>query len=178
MSRVGKRPVDIPDGVSVEIDGCSVKARGKLGERTIVLPDCLKISEKDGKLLVERLNDAKRSRGMHGLGRTLVANLLLGVTEGFFKELVIEGVGFRAQVQGKKVVLSLGFASPKEYLAPETVTVTEQGGTRVKVEGMDKQQVGLVASRIRSFYPSEPYKGKGIRYVDEIVRRKVGKTVA
>lgn len=178
MSRIGKQPVRIPEGVTVTVKGNVVRAKGPKGEHMVTLPDCIRVTLEEGVVRVDRLDETKRTRGMHGLSRTLVANLCMGVSTGFSKELVIEGVGFRAQIQGQTVMLSLGFASPKAYRVPDGVTVTDQSGTRLKVEGVDKQQVGLAAARLRSYYPAEPYKGKGIRYVDEVVRRKVGKTVA
>lgn len=178
MSRIGKQPVRIPDGVTVEVKGKVVHAKGPKGERALTLPDAIQATVAEGRIVFERLAETKKARGLHGLSRTLVANLCNGVATGFSKDLVIEGVGFRAQIQGQKILLSLGFASPKAYAAPDGVTVTEQGGTRLTVSGIDKQQVGLVAARIRSYFPAEPYKGKGIRYADEVIRRKEGKTVA
>lgn len=178
MSRIGKKPVAVPDGVEVRISGRTVRVKGARGELSRDLPDCISAKLENGEVRVERGNESRSSRSLHGLSRSLVANMVEGVSKGYRKELQIEGVGFRAQVQGQTVVLSLGFANPKEFRVPEGVKVTEQGGTRLSVEGTSKEMVGEVAARIRGYYPAEPYKGKGIRYVGEQVRRKVGKTVA
>lgn len=179
MSRIGNEPVAIPAGVQVDIDGRNVRVKGPKGELSREMPLLTRVSKgDDGAVLVSREEDSRHARSRHGLTRTLIANMVRGVSEGFSKHLEIEGVGFRAQVQGQKVALSLGFASPKEYQVPEGVNVTEQGGTKLTVAGCDKQLVGEVAARLRGYFPAEPYKGKGIRYADEVVRRKVGKTVA
>ena len=138
----------------------------------------VRVDEDAKEVIVERDNDERASREFHGLTRALIANMIEGVTKGYSRQLLIEGVGFRAQIQGKKMMLSLGFANAKEFAIPDDITVSEENGTRITVTGLDKQRVGQAAARIRSYYPVEPYKGKGIRYSDEVVRRKVGKTVA
>jgi len=178
MSRVGESPVEIPSGVTVTVEGKGVRVSGKGGELTLVLQPGIEATVEDGRVAVTRVEDSASGRAMHGLSRSLIANMIQGVSQGFQKVLVIEGVGFRAAVSGQKLSLSLGFASPVEYEIPDGVTVTEEGGTRLTVSGADKQKVGETAARIRSFYPAEPYKGKGVRYADEQIRRKVGKTVA
>lgn len=178
MSRVGQRPIEIPSGVSVEINGQSVKVKGPLGELSRDLPAAITIEEADGKLVLTRASDTREDRSFHGLSRSLVANMVEGVSRGFKKELEISGVGFKAAVQGQELSLSVGFASPVQYTIPDGVKVTEEGGVNVTVSGVDKQMVGDVAARIRAFYPAEPYKGKGLKYKGEHVRRKVGKAVA
>jgi large subunit ribosomal protein L6 len=178
MSRIGKIPVSIPSGVEVRVESGSVIAKGSKGELSFAIPEAISVDVADGAVSVSTGSTGKQVRAFHGLTRSLVANMVEGVSNGFSKVLLIEGVGFRASIQGANVTLALGFASPILYVAPDTVTVTEEGGTRITISGIDKQQVGLVASRIRSYFPVEPYKGKGIRYSDEVVKRKVGKTVA
>ena len=178
MSRIGETPIEIASGVTVSVDGPAVTVKGSLGELTIELPGGIEASVENSALLLSRPDDTRQSKSFHGLARSLLANMVEGVTKGFTKELEIQGVGFKAQVQGNKVSLSLGFASPKIFEAPDTVTVKEAGGVRLVVSGIDKQQVGQVAARLRSYFPAEPYKGKGIRYRGEHVRRNVGKTVA
>jgi large subunit ribosomal protein L6 len=178
MSRIGENPVDIPSGVTVEVQDRTVKVKGSLGELSQDLPGQIEAEVVDGKVLVKRPDDTRVHRSYHGLIRTLIANMVEGVSKGYSKELEIQGVGFKAVVQGQKVLLSLGFASPVEYNVPDGVTVTVENNTKVVVTGIDKQKVGNSAARMRSFYPAEPYKGKGVRYKGEHVRRKVGKTVA
>ena len=178
MSKIGKNPVVIPAGVTVMIAGSTVTVKGGRGELVRELPDGISARVADGLLRVERRDDSRGQRSLHGLLRTLCANMITGVTTGYSRELVIEGTGFKAQIQGAKLLLSLGFASPKEFAIPDGVKVTEKQGTRVLVEGNDKQLVGQVAARIRSYFPAEPYKGKGIRYADEVIRRKQGKKLA
>ena len=165
MSRIGKQPITIPAGVTVTVaNGNEVTVKGPKGELS--------------RSLQKGITVAVDQKSYHGLSRTLIKNMIEGVTQGYTKELVIEGTGFKAAVQGRKAVLTLGFASPKEYLIPDGCTVTVTADVNVKVEGIDKQVVGEAAARIRSYYPAEPYKGKGIRYKDEKIRRKEGKTVA
>ena len=178
MSKIGNQPVIIPAGVTVAVTDCVVTVKGPRGEMQHSLPGGIAAGVEGGVINVTRLDDSREQRSLHGLNRTLLANMVAGVTSGYRKELVIEGTGFKAQVQGDKVILSLGFASPKEYQVPQGIQVTEKQGTRLTVEGNDKQLVGHVAARIRGYYPVEPYKGKGIKYADEQVRRKQGKTVA
>ena len=178
MSRIGQKPIDIPSGVTVDVAGQLVTVKGSLGELKREVPEVIKVEVAENTVVVTRVNDARQSRSFHGLIRSLIANMIEGVSKGYTKELEINGVGFKAAVQGQKVVLALGFASPIEYEAPEGVKVVEENGVKVTVSGIDKQQVGDTAARIRSFFKAEPYKGKGIKYKDEHVRRKVGKAVA
>lgn len=178
MSRIGKNPVEIKAGVTVAIQNKKVDVKGKLGELSFTLPEGISAEVQDNKVVVTRASDNRQDKSYHGLSRTLINNMIVGVSDGYKKSLEIEGVGFKAVVSGNVVSLSLGFASPKEYSIPQGIKVTEQGGVKLFVEGIDKQLVGRVAADIRSFYPAEPYKGKGIRYSDEKIRRKEGKTVA
>ena len=178
MSKIGKNPVAIPTGVTVRVEGRRVSAKGPRGELGIELPDGITGQAEGGVLRIARHDDSRGQRSLHGLCRTLCANMITGVTTGYSRELLIEGTGFKAQIQGQKLSLSLGFASPKEFAVPDGIKVSEKQGVRLLVEGNDKQLVGQVSARIRSFYPAEPYKGKGIRYADEVIRRKQGKKLA
>ena len=178
MSKIGKNPVAIPTGVTVRVEGRRVSAKGPRGELGIELPDGITGQAEGGVLRIARRDDSRGQRSLHGLCRTLCANMITGVTTGYSRELLIEGTGFKAQIQGQKLSLSLGFASPKEFAVPDGIKVSEKQGVRLLVEGNDKQLVGQVSARIRSFYPAEPYKGKGIRYADEVIRRKQGKKLA
>lgn len=179
MSRIGKQPITVPAGVTVSVaNGNEVTVKGPKGELSRAFQKGITVKVEGSEVLVTRADDSRAQKSFHGLTRTLVKNMIEGVTKGYTRELVIEGTGFKAAVQGGKAILTLGFASPKEYLIPEGVTVTVTADVNVKVEGNDKQQVGEAAARIRSYYPAEPYKGKGIRYKDEKIRRKEGKTVA
>lgn len=178
MSRIGKEPVAIASGVTVTVNDRMVAVKGALGELSYALPTAIQAVVDGGQVVVTCDVETRQARSFHGLARTLIANMIEGVSKGYSKELTIEGVGFKAEIKGQKAFLSLGFASPKEYSIPEGIAVTEQGGTKLSVTGIDKQLVGEAAARIRGYFPAEPYKGKGIRYKDEQVRRKVGKTVA
>ena len=179
MSRIGKLPVAIPSGVTVTANGNQVTVKGKLGELSRTFQSGITATVEDGKVLVTRADDTRMQKSCHGLSRTLIKNMIDGVTTGYKKALNIEGTGFKAVLQGKKLSLSLGFASPKEYPIPEGIKVTvDPAGVNLTVEGISKELVGQAAARIRSYYPVEPYKGKGIKYVGEVVRRKQGKTVA
>jgi large subunit ribosomal protein L6 len=178
MSRIGQKPIDIPSGVTLRVDGVRIQAKGSVGELSLAVPDLIQATIADGKLLFTRRDDTRQSKSLHGLMRSLAANMVAGVSKGYTKELEIQGVGFKASVQAKKLSLALGFAGPVLFTVPDGVKVTEEGGVRLVVSGADKQLVGDVAARIRGFFPAEPYKGKGIRYKGEHVRRKVGKTVA
>ncbi|MBO7654925.1 MAG: 50S ribosomal protein L6 [Kiritimatiellae bacterium] len=179
MSRIGKQPIAIPAGVTVDVDGSRVTVKGKLGELTRTFHNGIGITLDDGKVVVTRADDSRILKSCHGLTRTLIHNMVVGVSEGYKKALNIEGTGFKAALNGKILSLSLGFASPKEYPIPEGITITvDPAGVNVTVEGTSKELVGDVAARIRSYYPAEPYKGKGIKYVGEKIRRKQGKTVA
>ena len=175
MSRVGKLPVAVPEGVSIDIDGSTVTAKGPNGTLSQGFSTEVTVKVADGAVLVERTADSKRARSMHGLYRNLINNMVTGVSTGFAKILVINGVGYRAEVQEKILVLNLGYSNPVDYPIPEDVSISCEGPTRITVAGTDKQRVGQVAAEIRSIRPPEPYKGKGVRYEDEYVRRKVGK---
>ncbi len=177
MSRVGKMPVVIPAKVKVEVKGRSLSVEGPKGKLAMEMPPMTSARVESGKVLVDREGENAKAKAMHGLGRALVNNMVQGVSQGYVKKLEIHGVGFKAAVQGKTVTLNLGYSHPIIYTLPETVTVKVEENTKVTVEGPDKWAVGLVASELRAFYPPEPYKGKGVRYVDERVERKEGKTV-
>ncbi len=179
MSRIGKKPVPVPDGVTVTVDGQRVAARGPKGNLELEVPDPIRVGwdGQDGKtIVVRRPDDQKRNRALHGLTRSLIANNIEGVSRGFSKTLEIVGVGYRAQPQGKGLRLSLGFSHPIDFPAPEGISLETPNQTTIVVKGADKQQVGHTAAVIRSFRPPEPYKGKGVRYKGEHVRRKAGKT--
>ncbi|HXR08757.1 MAG TPA: 50S ribosomal protein L6 [Candidatus Acidoferrum sp.] len=177
MSRIGKMPVPLPPKVKVEINGQQVSVEGPKGKLQFELP--LRTSAKlDGaSVLVSRAGDDAQAKSLHGLSRALLHNMVKGVSEGFVKKLEIQGVGFKAAVQGDKVNLALGYSHPINYLIPPQIKVTVEENTKLTIEGPDKQVVGQVAAELRSFYPPEPYKGKGVRYVGEKVVRKEGKTV-
>ena len=176
MSRIGKQPVKIPSGVKVSIRSNTVVVEGPLGKMTETHQPEVEVRQEDDQLVVLRKNDAKRSRAFHGLYRNLLNNMVTGVSSGFRKGLVINGVGYRAEVRDKVLVLNLGFTGPIEYPIPEGVSIQVEANTRITVNGYDKQRVGQVCAEIRSFRPPEPYKGKGVRYESEIVRRKIGKS--
>jgi len=176
MSRVGKLPIGIPKNVKVNIDNILVKVegpKGKLEQKT--LPE-VRIDVKDNTAIVSRTDDGKRARAMHGLYRNLIRNMIVGVSDGFTKRLKLVGVGYRAEVKGKTLILNLGYSNPVEYLIPDGIVVTVEANTTVIASGIDKHQLGQVCANIRAFRPPEPYKGKGIRYENEVVRKKVGKT--
>ncbi len=177
MSRIGKAVIVVPSGVEVSIDGQDVTVKGPKGTLNHVVPEPITVRQEGTTVLVERPNDERRARSLHGLTRTLVNNMVLGVSAGFRKELEIIGVGYRATAQGdNKLELALGFSHPVRVEAPAGITFEVPAATRVNVIGIDKQQVGQVAADIRSIRKPEPYKGKGIRYVGEYVIRKAGKT--
>ena len=175
MSRIGKMPIDIPAGVDVTIDGSTVTVKGPKGELTRTVHKNITV-EKDGAVItVTRPNDENLNKSLHGLTRTLIANMVEGVSNGFSKTLDIVGIGYRANMQGKDVVLSVGYSHTVTIAAPEGITITCPSATQIVVSGADKQMVGQIAAEIRGVRPPEPYKGKGIRYSDEVVRRKEGK---
>jgi len=176
MSRIGKQPVVVPDGVTVRIDGREVNVKGPKGEVDTRLPVEITARLDDGQVLVERSGDESRDRAMHGLARSLVANMVEGVTAGFMKRLEIIGVGYRAEATGRAVKLNLGFSHPIEYPVPQGIEVKTPSPTVIEVSGADRQVVGQVAAELRALRPTEPYKGKGIKYEGEYVRRKAGKT--
>jgi large subunit ribosomal protein L6 len=175
MSRIGRLPVVIPDGVDVTINGREVTVQGPRGRLSLTVPEPIEVTRSDGMVTVTRPSDEGRVRALHGLSRTLVANMVTGVTEGYRKTLEIVGVGYRAQARGESVEFSLGFSHPVTVTPPEGVTLRLESPTRLVVEGIDKQQVGEVAANIRKLRKPDPYKGKGLRYEGEQIRRKVGK---
>jgi large subunit ribosomal protein L6 len=177
MSRIGKQPITIPAKVKVEVKGQQVFIEGPKGKLNWALPRHTSIKLENGRLLVSRQGDSDQVKALHGLSRALVNNMVRGVSEGFVKKLEIQGVGFKAAVQGKSVNLSLGYSHPINYPIPDQIKVTVEENTKLTIEGPDRQIVGQVAAEIRGFYPPEPYKGKGVRYTDERVIRKEGKTV-
>lgn len=175
MSRIGKHPVPIPDGVTVEISGRQVTAKGKLGELHVTLMEEVEVKRDGDQIVVRPRDDSDRAQQMWGTARSVVNNLVTGVAEGFTRGLEINGVGYRAQVQGKDLVLQLGFSHEVRYPVPEGITVQCPDQTHIAVSGADKQRVGQTAAEIRAFRPPEPYKGKGIKYADEYIMRKEGK---
>jgi len=175
MSRIGKRPITIPSKVTVTINGSHVAVKGPKGELDRVLPSAVTVEQEGDTILVKRHDESRLSRQLHGLSRTLVANMVDGVSQGFQKRLEIQGVGYRAQVQGRNLVLSLGYSHPVQIEPPEGIQLAVENNTNVIVSGFDKELVGNVAAQIRDKRPPEPYKGKGVRYAGEVVRRKAGK---
>ncbi len=177
MSRIGKQPIAIPPKVKVEVSGPKVLVEGPKGKLNWELPHRTSLTVADGKIVVSRDGDDAQAKSLHGTSRALLHNMVKGVSEGFVKKLEIQGVGFKAAVQGKIVNLAHGFSHPINYDIPDQIKVTVEENTKITIEGPDKRVVGQVASEIRSFYPPEPYKGKGVRYAGEHVVRKEGKTV-
>ena len=177
MSRIGKQPITIPPKVKVEVKGQQVLIEGPKGKLNWELPRRTGLKVENGKIVVSRQGDDADAKALHGLSRALLNDMVRGVSEGFSKKLEIQGVGFKAAVQGDKVNLSLGYSHPVVYPIPAQIKVTVEENTKLTIEGPDRQVVGQVAAEIRSFYPPEPYKGKGVRYSDERVIRKEGKTV-
>ena len=176
MSRIGRQPVAVPAGVTVEVAaGNLVTVKGPKGTLTQQLPKEMEIKVEEGSVLVTRPNDLKKMKSLHGLTRTLLNNMVVGVTEGYAKKLEVNGVGYKCQKQGKKLVLSLGYSHPVEMMDPEGVEAVVEGNT-ITVKGINKEKVGQYAAEIRDKRRPEPYKGKGIKYADEVIRRKVGKT--
>ncbi len=177
MSRLGKIPVAVPAGVKINVQKSVVLVEGPKGKIDLKVPEGIKIEMKDQQIQVNRLIDTKQGRANHGTVRSHLVNMIEGVTTGHKKNLEIQGVGFRAQIQGNKITFNIGFSHPVEYIVPENVKALVPTLTSLSIEGVDKTLVGRVASSIRSLKPAEPYKGKGIRYAGEIVRRKQGKSV-
>jgi len=177
MSRIGKQPIVIPHKVKVEVKGQMVSVEGPKGKLNWELPRRTSLKVEIGKVVVSREGDDADARALHGLSRALVNNMVRGVSEGFVKKLEIQGVGFKATVVGNNVTMNLGYSHPIVYAIPAQIKVTVEENTKLTIEGPDRQSVGQVASELRSFYPPEPYKGKGVRYSDERVIRKEGKTV-
>ena len=177
MSRIGRLPIPVPGGVDVTIDGPTLSVTGPKGtlSHTVASPITVERGE-DGTLQVQRPDDERESRALHGLSRTLIANMITGVTEGYTKTLEIVGVGYRVQARGSDLEFALGYSHPVPVRAPEGITFTVESPTRLRVTGIDKQQVGEVAAKIRKIRKPDPYKGKGVRYQGEVIKRKVGKT--
>ena len=175
MSRIGKQPVPIPKGVTITINGQTVKAKGSKGELSREFPAEVSIAQEGEEILVKRVDESRKARQRHGLVRTLIANMIEGVDKGYEKKLEIQGVGYRASTQGKKLVMALGYSHPVEFDPPEGITFAVEKNTNVSVTGIDKEVVGNTAARIRAARPPEPYKGKGVRYAGEQIRRKAGK---
>lgn len=176
MSRIGKRPITIPAKVQVTINGTKVAVKGPKGELSRELPTAVTVSQEGETLQVNRRDDSRTARQLHGLSRTLVANMVEGVSQGFQRRLEIQGVGYRAQVQGRNLVLNMGYSHQVQIVPPDGIQFAVENNTNVIVSGYDKEVVGNTAAKIRAVRPPEPYKGKGIRYSDEVVRRKAGKT--
>jgi large subunit ribosomal protein L6 len=176
MSRIGRRPIAIPAGVEITLDGPRITVRGPKGELQRSLPAAIRVTVADGEVLVERPSEAKPHRELHGLTRTLVANMVEGVTNGYRKTLEISGVGYRAQKVGEKLQLTLGYSHPVDIDAPAGISFEVDTPTRLSVVGIDKELVGQVAAGVRASRKPEPYKGKGVRYLGEQIRRKAGKT--
>ncbi len=180
MSRIGKQPVEVPTGVTVEINGTLVTIKGSKGELKKDFHPNMKIELKENQIIVTRPDDQKENKALHGLTRSLLANMVEGVTKGFEKQLELVGVGYRAQASGSKITLSLGFSHPIEYTAPQGIefVIDKEKKNIIVVKGIDKQVVGEAAAKVRSYKKPEPYKGKGIKYIDEYIARKAGKTAA
>jgi large subunit ribosomal protein L6 len=178
MSRIGKKPIEIPKGVEIALDGGVFTAKGALGALTYTIPAGVSVDIQESQILVTRVTDQKRHRALHGLVRSLLNNMVIGVSTGFTKTLEIVGIGYRAKKEGETLNLAVGYSHPVNFPVPEGITIDVEGQNKVIVKGRDKQQVGQVAANIRRVRPPEPYKGKGIRYSDEVVRTKVGKTGA
>ncbi len=175
MSRIGRKPIDLPKGVEVQVDGNVVTVKGPKGQLAQAIPEDISVKLEDGVLHVERPSDAKKHRALHGLTRALLANMVTGVVSGFEKKMEMVGVGYRAQMQGKKLVVNVGYSHPVEFEPPEGIEFEVPAPTKITVKGIDKQLVGNTAAVIRATREPEPYKGKGIKYENEVIRRKAGK---
>jgi len=178
MSRIGLKPIPLPDGVSVRQDADTLHISGPKGELSSPVPPGVSLVQEDGVVRFERANDQKQTRAYHGLARALAANAVEGVYQGFQRNLLIEGIGYRAKMEGASLVLQLGFSHPVDFPVPEGIEISVESQTKISIKGIDKQQVGETAAQIRRFRPPEPYKGKGIRYEGEIIKKKVGKSGA
>jgi large subunit ribosomal protein L6 len=178
LSRIGKKPVSIPKGVTITTEGNLVKVKGPKGELVNRVHPSLKIAINDGELIVSRADDSKENKALHGLTRALIQNMVSGVLNEYTKKLDIIGVGYRAELKGKNLLLSIGYSHPIYFIPPDGVKLQTPVQTQIIISGIDKQLVGLVAAKIRSIRKPEPYKGKGIRYSDEQIQRKAGKTAA
>jgi len=175
MSRIGKRPINVPGGVEIKLDGNTVNVKGPKGQRVFSAPADVVVAMEEGAVTVKPANDTQRARQMWGMSRTQIENCVTGVTEGFSRKLEVQGVGYRAQAQGKTLKLSLGYSHDIDFAIPEGIEVKTPKPTEIEVSGIDQQQVGQVAANIREWRKPEPYKGKGIRYADEYIFRKEGK---
>ena len=178
MSRIGRLPIEIPAGVEVKIDGCQVEVKGPKGVQTKQFSSEIGIAMEDGHIVVTRSSEDANHRALHGLTRALIANMVKGVTTGFAKNLELIGVGYRAAKQGTKLVLNVGYSNPVEMEVPAGLEIEVPAPTKITISGADKEKVGAFAANVRSVRPPEPYKGKGIKYQDEVIRRKAGKTGA
>lgn len=180
MSRIGKKVIKLPEGVNLTIKGNNVVAKGPKGELNLDLPDVITIENNEGVVELKRTDELKRTRAFHGLYRSLVNNIIVGVSEGFTKELILEGVGWKMEVKGKYLIMNLGYSHPIYLGIPEGITMEAtnpiSNKSELKISGIDKEVVGLMAAKVRSFRKPEPYKGKGFRYKDEMIQRKAGKT--
>ena len=176
MSRIGRLPIEIPSGVDITIDGQHVAVKGPKGELALTVKEPIEARKVENQVIVTRPDDERSSRSLHGLSRTLINNLIIGVTQGYQKELEIVGTGYRIASQGQGVEFQLGYSHPITVQPPEGITFTVEGNTKLVVSGIDKQAVGEVAANIRKLRKPEPYKGKGVRYAGEVVRRKAGKS--
>ncbi len=176
MSRIGKKPIEIPSGVEVKVQGTSVMVKGPKGELSWNYPEALRVELQEGRIMVQRNSDLKRERSLHGLTRSLISNMVTGVSKGYERVLEIQGVGYRAQVQGPKITFTIGYSYPVEYSIPEGVTATmDARQTTLTLKGIDKQKLGQIVANIRALRPPNIYKGKGIRYAGERIKLKVGK---
>ena len=176
MSRIGKLPISIPSSVKVEVNSDIITMKSDKGELSVTKRPEVSVKIKDNEILVARADDSKEARSLHGLTRTLINNMLIGLTEGYKKSLEIVGVGYKVEVKGKKIVFNLGYSHPIYFYPPDGITVSTESATKFSVAGYDKELVGEVAAKLRSFRKPEPYKGKGIKYSDEVIIRKAGKT--
>jgi large subunit ribosomal protein L6 len=176
MSRIGKLPIKVPSGVDINCNGQDITIKGKFGTLQNQLPDSLEVEQTEGTLIVRLKTPTRTTRALHGLHRTLINNMIIGVSEQFQLNLTLNGVGYRAAVQGKSIVLNLGYSHPVEMEIPEGIAIEVQKNTQIRLKACDKEQLGLFASKIRAWRPPEPYKGKGIIYEGEIVKRKAGKS--
>ena len=176
MSRIGKLPINVPSGVDINCNEQDITVKGKFGTLENQLPNSLEIEQTDGKLIVKLKEETRKTRALHGLYRTLINNMVIGVSEQFQLNLTLNGVGYRAAVQGKSIVLNLGYSHPVEMEIPEGISIEVQKNTQINLKGCNKEHLGLFASKIRAWRPPEPYKGKGIIYEGEIVKRKAGKS--
>jgi len=178
MSRIGKLPISIPQGVEVNIDNNQITVSGKKGVLTQHVPDKIGIEKNDKQLIIKRYSEEKEAKSLHGLIRNLVANMIKGVVDGFEKRLELVGIGYRASIQGSTLNLSIGFSKPAQYNSPENINIEVERNVIIKISGINKEKVGQVAAEIRGLKKPEPYLGKGIKYTDEVIRRKVGKAGA